>query len=81
MKRQYAVKTRFSFTGTFFITARNKEEAKEYAEKHCGLVLGGNIHTTLPYEIVDWDFPVHPDKTVSRICINSESEQQYEKTA
>jgi len=76
MKHEYAVKTRFSFTGTFFITARNKEEAKELAEKHCGLTLGRGIHSTLPDEDVDWDFPIHPDMTVGRICINRE---QYPK--
>ena len=53
--RQYAVKTQFIFTGTFLISARNKKEAKEYVEKHCGLVLGRSIHSTLPDEDVDWD--------------------------
>jgi len=71
MMRQYAIKTRFGFTGTFFIAARNKDEAKEYVEKHCGLVMGGSIHSTLPDDVVDWDFPMHPDKTVSRISLNN----------
>ena len=76
MTRKYAVKTRFSFTGTFFVTARNKEEAKELAERHCGLALGRGIHSTLPDEDVDWDFPMHPDKTVSRICVNREHDSK-----
>ena len=67
MTRRYAVKTRFSFVGTFFINARNKDEAKEVVEKHCGLVLGRGIHTTLPDDDVDWDFPMHPDKTIGQV--------------
>jgi hypothetical protein len=76
---QYAVKTRFSFTGTFFISAASKEEAREYVESHCGLILGGNIHSSLPYDAVDWDFPVHPDKAIVRIT--KEMERQDEQTA
>jgi DNA repair protein RadC len=70
MRRRYAVKTRFAFNGTFFITAGNKSEAKEFVEKHCGLVIGGNIHSTLPDDDVDWDFLVHPEKTVRRISVS-----------
>jgi hypothetical protein len=65
--KQYAVKTRFIFSGTFFVKANSKEQAKEYVEKHCGLVIGGNIHSTLPYDEIDWDFPVHPDISTGRI--------------
>ena len=75
--RRYAVKTRFIFSGTFFITAQNKEQAKEYVEKHCGLVLNGPIHTTLPDDVAHWDFPVHPDKILGRIKIQTGKEQIY----
>jgi hypothetical protein len=34
--------------------------AAEYVEKHCGLVLGGTIHSSLPFDEVDWEFPIHP---------------------
>jgi len=64
MKRKYAVKTRFSFTGTFFITAESKAEARKYVENHCGMVSDCNIHSSLPADTVDWKFPVHPDKAV-----------------
>jgi hypothetical protein len=67
MKRTYAVKTRFAFTGTFFISAENRKQAAEYIEKHCGLVIGGDIHSSLPDDEVDWDFPVHPDKAVLKV--------------
>ncbi|GHV89484.1 hypothetical protein AGMMS50267_18440 [Spirochaetia bacterium] len=67
--KKYRVVTRFSFTGTFFVNAKNRQAAKEYVEKHCGLVIGGNIHSTLSDEDVDWEFPVHPDKTIGRISV------------
>lgn len=63
-KKQYTVKTKFVFEGEFYITAQSKEQAKDYVMKLCGLVLGGNIHTTLPVEVCDWDFNVHPVKIV-----------------
>ena len=63
-KKTYTIKTNFVFNGEFYITAENKEQAKEYVLKHCGLVLGGDIHTSLPEEIVNWKFDVHPDKIV-----------------
>jgi hypothetical protein len=67
MKRKYAAKTRFVFTGTFFIAAGNRKQATEYVEKHCGLVIGGDIHSSLPDDEVDWDFPVQPDKAVLKV--------------
>lgn len=63
-RKKYTIKTKFVFNGEFCITAESKEQAKEYVMKHCGLVLGGNIHTSLPDEICDWDFEVHPDTIV-----------------
>ena len=63
-KKEYKVKTKFVFEGEFYIKAENKEQAKEYVQKHCGLVLGGDIHTSLPDEICNWNFNVHPDKII-----------------
>jgi hypothetical protein len=68
-KKIYKVKTRFIFEGEFEVYASNKEHAKECIEKHCGLVIGGNIHTSLPNEIIpNWKFSVHGDKKV--IAVN-----------
>jgi hypothetical protein len=75
--RRYAVKTRFTFNGTFFIAARNKGEAKEFVEKHCGLVLDGNIHSTLPDDGVDWDFLMHTEKTVGLISVSPLKEEKW----
>lgn len=61
-KKFYDVPTRFVFDGKFRIKANSQEQADDYVQKHCGLVLGGPIHTTLPDEDVDWEFNVHPEK-------------------
>lgn len=58
---KYDVKVRYSFEGTYTVAAEDREEAKRMVEEDCGLVLGGNIHTTLDDEEVDWHFGVHPD--------------------
>ncbi|MDR0475221.1 MAG: hypothetical protein LBH43_16300 [Treponema sp.] len=81
MTRKYAVRTHFVFSGTFFIKAGNKGEAEEQVKNHCGLVLGGGIHSTLPDDMADWDFPVHPIKTISRARVNRVQEKIYEQTA
>ena len=62
-KRIYTVPVRYVFMGEFKIKASSKAQAEEYAEKHCGLVLGGDIHSSLPDEMVNWDFSVHPEKS------------------
>jgi hypothetical protein len=67
MKRKYAVTTRFAFTGTFVVAAENRAEAAELVQKHCGMVSGDTIHSTLPTDDVDWEFPVHPDKAVLEV--------------
>jgi len=63
---KYEVKTKFVFSGTFTIEADSPAQAKEFIHKHCGLVLGGNIHTTLNEETCDWNFRCHPEKITGR---------------
>ena len=69
MSKSYKVRTKFIFTGEFIVKAESKEQAKEYVEKHCGLVLGGDIHSSLPDEDVNWDFKQHPEKIVGVITV------------
>lgn len=66
-KKTYQVETRFEFTGTFEVKAKSKQEAIEYVQKHCGLVIGGDIHSSLPDEDINWEFPVHPKKVIVSI--------------
>ena len=64
-KQIYIVSVKFTFKGEFHIKADNLKQAEEYAEKHCGLVLPSNgIHSSLPDDEVDWEFPVHPEKMI-----------------
>lgn len=58
---------KFTFTGEFYITANSMIEAARHVRDHCGLVIGGDIHSTLPDEDINWNFPVHPDKTILNV--------------
>lgn len=63
-QKTYTIKTRFVFEGEFYITAKNRVQAKEFIEKHCGLVIGSDIQTTLPDDMIDWNFDVHAQKII-----------------
>lgn len=67
---KYKVHTRFVFEGTFTVEADSRQEAKQLVLADCGLVMGGNIHTTLEDEDVDWDFDTHPTTEIGRIVID-----------
>ena len=58
----YEIDTSFKFEGVFKVNADSLEEAEDIVRRDCGLVLGGNIHTSHPD--VDWDFPCHPEKEI-----------------
>lgn len=64
MKNTFTVKVKFTFEGEFKINANDKEQAREYVEKHCGLILGGDIHSSLPDDDIDWEFSTHPEKQI-----------------
>ena len=61
---KYDVKVRYAFEGTYTVAADDRDEAKRMVSEDCGLVLGGNIHTTLNDEEVDWNFGIHPDMQI-----------------
>jgi hypothetical protein len=63
-KKEYTVKTKFVFEGEFYVKAESPAQAREFVGKHCGLVIGGDIHSTLPDEDVNWSFNVRPKKIV-----------------
>jgi len=63
----YKVPVKYIFEGAYFIKANSKGEAAENAEKHCSLVMGGYIHSTLPDDDVDWDFACHPEKIIGMV--------------
>ncbi len=54
---KYDVKVRYIFEGTYTVVAEDREEAESMVAEDCGLVLGGNIHTTRDDdEVTAWKF-------------------------
>lgn len=70
-KRTYRVHTQYIFNGVYEVVAENREEARQKVRQDCGLVMGGNIHSTLPEE-VDWNFDIHSDVKIGRITVQEE---------
>jgi len=69
-KRVYRVRTQYIFEGVFEVVAESKEEARQIVRRqNCGLIMGGNIHSTLPDEKVNWAFSTHPEVRTGRITI------------
>ena len=62
--KKIEVKVRYLFEGTYTVAANDRDEARTMVTRDCGLVLGGNIHSTLDDDEVDWDFDVHPDMQI-----------------
>ena len=62
---KYDVKVRYAFEGTYTVVAEDRDQAERMVTEDCGLVLGGNIHTTCgDDEVTDWNFDCHPDVQV-----------------
>ena len=64
---KYIVNTKFVFSGVFEVEADSLDQARDIVMNDCGLVMGGDIHTTLDDEEVDWDFNIHPETKIGRI--------------
>ena len=62
--KKIEVKVRYLFEGTYTVAADDRDEARTMVTRDCGLVLGGNIHSTLDDDEVDWKFDVHPDMQI-----------------
>ena len=62
--KKIEVKVRYLFEGTYTVAADDRNEARTMVTRDCGLVLGGNIHTTLDDDEIDWEFDVHPDMQI-----------------
>ncbi|WP_036927113.1 hypothetical protein [Segatella buccae] len=71
-KKIYRVRTQYIFEGVFEILAESKEEARQRVLQSCGLVMGGNIHSTLPDEEINWAFDTHPEVKTIRVTIQKE---------
>ena len=80
-KRVYRVRTQYIFEGVFEVVAEGREEARQKVIQNCGMVMGGNIHSTLPDEEVNfpsdalnnsWAFSMHLDIRTGRITVQEE---------
>ena len=65
---KYDVRVRYAFEGTYTVVTEDHEEAVQMVSEECGLVLGGNIHTILDDEDVDWNFGIHPDTQILSVA-------------
>lgn len=71
-KRVYRVRTQYVFEGVFEVVAESEEEARQKVIQDCGLVMGGNVHSTLPDEEINWAFSMHSEVRTGRITIQEE---------
>lgn len=68
-KKVYRVRAQYIFDGVFDVVAESKEDARQKVIQNCGMVMGGNIHSTLSDEEVNWAFSTHPDVRTGRITV------------
>ncbi|WP_373734132.1 MULTISPECIES: hypothetical protein [Bacteroidales] len=66
-KRVYRVRTQYIFEGVFEVVAESREESRQKVIQDCGMVMGGNIHSSLPDDEVNWAFDIHPNQRIDRI--------------
>ena len=71
-KRVYRVRTQYIFEGVFEVIAESRESARQKVIQDCGLIMGGNVHSTLPDEEINWAFSTHPEVRTGRITIQEE---------
>ena len=66
-KKVYRVRTQYVFEGVLDVVAESKEYVRQKVLQHCGLVMSGSIHSTLPDDEINWAFDRHPNKRIDRI--------------
>ena len=71
-KKVYRVRTQYIFEGVFEVVAESRKEARQKVIRDCGLVMGGNVHSTLPDEEINWAFSTHPEVRMGRITVQEE---------
>ena len=71
-KNVYRVRTQYIFEGVFEVVAESREEARKKVIQNCGLVMGENVHSTLPDKEINWAFSTHPEVRTGRITVQEE---------
>lgn len=61
---KFTIPVTFTFSGAFEVIAEDSDEARDKVKHSCGMTTIGGIHSTLPDEDIDWNFPVHPEKAI-----------------
>jgi len=71
-QKVYRVRTQYVFEGLFEVVAESREEARQKVIQDCGLVMGGNVHSILPDEEINWAFSTHPEVRTGQITVQEE---------
>ena len=58
------VMIRYSFDVEYLVQANSDAHAEELVLSHCDLVMGDNLHSTLPVDQLDWNAEIHPEKEI-----------------
>ena len=75
-KKVYRVRTQYIFEGVFEVVAESKEDVRQKVIQDCGMVMGGNVHNTLPDDEINfssnalnnsWAFDRHPNTRIDKI--------------
>ena len=74
-KRIYRVRTQYVFEGVFEVVAESREDARQKVIQDCGMVMDGNVHSTLPDEEINWAFSTHPDVRTGRITVQEKQQR------
>lgn len=80
-KEVYRVRTQYIFDGVFDVVAESKEEVRQKVIQNCGMVMGGNVHSTLPDEEINWAFSTHSEVRTGQITIQEEETKRTKKGA
>jgi len=68
-KKVYRVRTQYIFEEVFEVVFESREDARQKVIQDCGMVMGGNVHSTLLDEEINWAFSMHPEVITGRITI------------
>lgn len=68
-KKVYRVRTQYVFYGVFEVAAESREDARQKVIQDCGMVMVGNVHSSLPDEEINWAYSTHPDVRTGRIIV------------
>ena len=68
-KKVYRVRTQYVFYGVFEVAAESREDARQKVIQDCGMVMVGNVHSSLTDEEINWAYSIHPDVRTGRIIV------------